>query len=154
MTASRSPRSSRSPQPEHLRQAAEDLHMAISLLLRRMRQQFPGDLTASQAAMGRQLEWEGSCSVADLARAANVRHQSMLATVKAAEAAGVVERRPHPSDGRQTLVTLTSHGRQVLRDRWQTGNDYFAQLIEECLTPEEQQKIAEAVALLRRLAQA
>ncbi|MFF4604849.1 MarR family winged helix-turn-helix transcriptional regulator [Streptomyces sp. NPDC001339] len=127
--------------------------MAMSMLIRQMRQQFTGELTPSQAAMGKRLEWEGPCSVADLARAEKVKHQSMLATVNAAETAGVVERRPHPTDRRQVLIALTDQGRRLLEERWQTGSDHLAQLMTERLTPDEQQTIVEAAALLRRLSE-
>ncbi|GAA0398206.1 hypothetical protein GCM10010357_19170 [Streptomyces luteireticuli] len=151
MTPPSPSRSSRTPRPEQLHEAAEDLQTAMSLLIRQMRQNFSGELTPSQVAMGKRLEWDGPCSVAQLARAEKVRHQSMLATVNAAEAIGVVERRPHPTDGRQVLVALTDRGRTLLRERWQSGTDYLVQLMTDQLTPDEQRTVTKAAALLRQL---
>jgi DNA-binding MarR family transcriptional regulator len=50
-----------------------------------------------------------------LAARAGMTHQSMGELVQTLERRGYLERRPDPSDGRATLVTLTRHGRQAAR---------------------------------------
>lgn len=58
---------------------------------------------------------EGPLSGADLARRADVRPQTITATLTALVAAGLLERRPHPVHGRVLLVDLTAEGRRVWR---------------------------------------
>ena len=64
--------------------------------------------------MGR-LVRDGPATTADLARAEAVRPQSMGATVAALEERGLVERKPHPSDGRQVNIVLTPKGTAVCK---------------------------------------
>ena len=53
--------------------------------------------------------------LSDLAARAQMTHQSMSELVRALEAAGYVERRPDPTDGRAKLVCLTPLGRRLLK---------------------------------------
>ncbi|MFF4283359.1 MarR family transcriptional regulator [Streptomyces kronopolitis] len=107
----------------------------------------------SQVAVLKRLDREGSLNVADLARAEKVRHQSMLASVNALESAGLVSRSSHATDKRQVLITLTDAGQTFLRERHQVGQSRLARLMTERLTPAEQRILAEAVVLIRRLAE-
>jgi DNA-binding MarR family transcriptional regulator len=52
-------------------------------------------------------------SVAELARRARMRKQSMAQAVEQLEQLGYVERRPDPADGRARRVFLTDRGRAV-----------------------------------------
>jgi DNA-binding MarR family transcriptional regulator len=52
-------------------------------------------------------------SVAELARLARMRKQSMAQAVEQLERLGYVERRPDPADGRARRVFLTERGRAV-----------------------------------------
>jgi DNA-binding MarR family transcriptional regulator len=52
-------------------------------------------------------------SVAELARRARMRKQSMAQAVEQLEKLGYVERRPDPTDGRARRVFLTERGRAV-----------------------------------------
>ena len=60
----------------------------------------------------------GEQTVGDLARAERVQPPSMTRTVNCLESDGYVERRPHETDGRQVVVSITDAGRAaVLADR-------------------------------------
>ena len=56
-------------------------------------------------------------TTADLARAEFVKPQSMGTTLADLEQAGLVQRRPHPTDGRQVLFALTAEGMEARRQR-------------------------------------
>ena len=71
------------------------------------------ELTWSQVAIMARLEEAGPLTTADLARAESVKPQSMGGTLAAMEAEGLVERQPHPTDGRQILYALTDEGREA-----------------------------------------
>ncbi|CAI9391285.1 hypothetical protein MICABA_01724 [Microbacterium sp. T2.11-28] len=56
---------------------------------------------------------EGRMPVGSAARRLQVHPTSVTSTVDRLEAAGLVRREPHPTDGRATLVALTTAGRSL-----------------------------------------
>lgn len=54
-------------------------------------------------------------SLAELAKRAQVTHQSMSELVAGLEELGYLERRPNPDDNRAKLVCLTASGRALMR---------------------------------------
>ena len=132
---------------------AADLRALVGRLKRRLREQGSvGDLTPSQIAVVRRLDADGPATISALARAEGVRPQSMGATVAALEAAGLIQGRPDPDDGRQTLISLTPACRERLTQGRAARQDWLTRQIER-LTPEERAKLAAAAAILRRLAE-
>jgi DNA-binding MarR family transcriptional regulator len=88
-----------------------DFVHAVGLLVRRVRAAAPThELSWSEAAVLGRLGRDGPATTAELARAEAVRPQSMGATVAALEEMGLVERKPHPTDGRQVNIVLTAKG--------------------------------------------
>ncbi|MFJ8015666.1 MarR family winged helix-turn-helix transcriptional regulator [Streptomyces sp. NPDC096339] len=132
---------------------AEELQLALGMLLRQVRAAAGTGVTLSQVSVLKRLERLGPCTASDLARAEKIRPQSVIATVNALQADGYVTRTPHPTDGRQLLISLTPEGRICVRERRQAGQNRIAELITERLSPAEQHRLAEAVPLLRRLAE-
>ncbi|MGN6551714.1 MAG: MarR family winged helix-turn-helix transcriptional regulator [Pararhizobium sp.] len=132
---------------------AGDLRAVIGRLRRRLREQGnPGDLTWSQKSVLRHLEREGPATVSALARLEGVRPQSMGATVAVLTEAGLVTGAPDPKDGRQTILSLTETCRRRLEAGRAARQDWLLKAILARLTPAEQENLAGAVALLRRLA--
>jgi DNA-binding MarR family transcriptional regulator len=131
---------------------ASDLRVVLGQLVRRLRAEHRFSLTQG-AVLGR-LDREGPQSVSDLAVAERVRPQSMAQTVGDLEGDGLVERRPDPGDRRRALVSLTEAGRAALLLDRGRREGWLARAIAEQLRPEEQAVLADAVELLRRLADA
>jgi DNA-binding MarR family transcriptional regulator len=131
---------------------AAELRMAVGRLTRRLREHTrKGELTASQRfALGR-LSREGPLTVTALARAEGVRPQSMGATVAVLEAQGLVAGAPDPTDGRQTLLSLTDAARAFIADTRAAREGWLQQAITTRLTPAEQAQLAQALPLLDRL---
>ncbi|GAB2697091.1 MarR family winged helix-turn-helix transcriptional regulator [Kitasatospora kifunensis] len=137
-----------------LHETAEELALSVGLLVRRLRAEATASgLTLSQEAVLKRLERDGSQTAADLARSEQVRPQSMLATVGALLAEGLIDRTPHPEDGRQLLIDLTEQARVLLRERRAAGRNKLAELLAAKLTCAEQQTLHQAAGLLRRLAE-
>jgi DNA-binding MarR family transcriptional regulator len=130
---------------------ASELRGVLGALIRRLRAQH-GFPLGQGAVLGR-LDRGGPQSVSDLAAAERVRPQSMAQTVSDLESDGLVERRPDPNDGRRALVELTAQGRQTLVADRRRRDGWLAQAIDRDLSPDEQNVLSEAVALLRRLAE-
>lgn len=108
---------------------------------------------AQGVVMGR-LDRNGPCCVSDLAAAERMRAQSMAQTVSDLEARGFVTRRPDPSDGRRALIELTEEGLATLEADRRQREGWLARAIVDDLSAEEQAALADAVSLLRRLAEA
>jgi len=134
---------------------AAELRVVTGKLMRRLREQAQmGEFTLSQIAVLGRLDRDGPATITALARAEHMRSQSMGANVAALEAAGMVAGTPDPSDGRQTLWTLTEACRERLVSGRARREDWLQHAIEAQLTPTEQQTLIGAVELLRRLTQA
>jgi len=81
-----------------------------------------------------------------------MKPQSMGAVLASLEQEGLVERRPHPTDGRQILFALTPHG---LNERRQRGLAKRAWLLAAMtrLSPQERAALVAAIPLIRQLSE-
>ena len=131
---------------------AAEFRVLLGKLRRRLREHAnKGDLSLSQIAVLGYLDREGPSTVTALARAEGVRPQSMGATVAALEEAGLVSGAPHPADGRQIILSLTTAAREWLKASRAAREDWLSQVIRSNLNPNEQEELASAAALLRRI---
>jgi DNA-binding MarR family transcriptional regulator len=134
---------------------AGELRVTLSKLSRRLREQaHAADLTGAQKSVLLRLERDGPATVSTLARAEGVRPQSMGATVAALEAMSLIAGSPDPSDGRQTILSLTSACREWIRAVREAKEDWLHSAIRAKLSPEEQEQLTATIELLRRLADA
>jgi DNA-binding MarR family transcriptional regulator len=130
---------------------ASELRMVMARLVRRLRAEHPIS-TSLFAVLGR-LEREGPRTTSALATAERVRPQSMAQTIAELAAEQLVVRRPDPADRRQTLIEVSSLGREALERERARRDGWLAQAISQELTAREQKILARAVALLDRLAE-
>jgi DNA-binding MarR family transcriptional regulator len=132
---------------------AGELRLLISQLRHRMREQVhPGNVTWSQISVIIHMERDGPATVSDLARAEGVRQQSMGATISALEEAGLVKGSPDPADGRRTILSLTDTCRELIKTTRAAKEDWLFRAIQTELSSAEQEKLATALELLKRLA--
>ncbi|MBS0517122.1 MAG: MarR family transcriptional regulator [Proteobacteria bacterium] len=129
----------------------EELLQVTGQLLRRLRAESnPSGLTWSQAVVLARLGRNGAMTTADLARAEAVKPQSMGVTLAGLERDGLVERRPHPTDGRQFLFALTAKGAEIRRRRRLLKREWLSGAMAR-LDPEDRRTLAAALAVIRRL---
>jgi DNA-binding MarR family transcriptional regulator len=138
-------------EPVDLGVLASELRVVLGQLLRRLRAEHRFPL-GQGSVLGR-LDREGTASIGQLAVAERVRPQSMAQTVADLEAAGLISRRPDPSDGRKTLVDLTEQGRRTLEADRRDRAGWLASAIERELSAAERRRLAQDLELLRRLAE-
>lgn len=132
---------------------AQDLRALMAKFKRRLREQSDvGDLTPSQVSVLLRLEKEGPTTASSLARAEGMRPQSMGTVISALEGDGLVSGAPDPTDGRQTLLSLTEACRQWVAEGRAARQDWLALAIQSQLSLEEQDVLAKAVLLLKRFA--
>jgi DNA-binding MarR family transcriptional regulator len=133
---------------------AGELRVLLGKLKRRLREHTHlGELTSSQISVLSRLDSEGPATVTALARAEGMRPQSMGANVSVIEAAGLVSGTPDPNDGRQTILSLTPACRKRITAGRAAREDWLFRAIQANLAPEEQEYLARALELLKRLAE-
>jgi DNA-binding MarR family transcriptional regulator len=138
--------------PNSLETAVTELLRSTGLLLRRLRAESnPSELTWSESVILARLDEVGSMTTADLARAEAVKPQSIGAALAVLEQEGLVQRRPHPTDGRQVLFALTDQGVAIRRRNTILKRQWVSAAMAK-LDPEEQQTLIAAAALFKRLA--
>ncbi len=131
---------------------AQDLRALVGKLKRRLRERaHAGDLTPSQVSALLRLEMDGAATASTLARAEGMRPQSIAPVIAALEAAGLVRGAPDPADGRQTLLSLTPACRTWLEEGRAARQDWLTRALQARLSRQEQDEVAKAVGLLKRL---
>ena len=131
---------------------AAELRVLSGRLKRRLREQSHlGDFTWSEMSVLSRLERGGPATVSALARAEGVRPQSMGATVSVLQAAGFVSGISDPTDGSQTLLSLTVACREKIQAGRAAREDWLVQAIQTQFTPEELERLETGTELLKRL---
>ncbi len=129
-----------------------DFIHSVGLLVRRVRAAAAShELSLTESAVLARLDKDGPATTANLARAEGIKPQSMGATVAALEELGLVERQPHPTDGRQVNIELTAKGAAVRKSTREAKRTWLAQAIGQ-LDKEEQTTLQAAGEIIRRLA--
>jgi DNA-binding MarR family transcriptional regulator len=130
---------------------ANELRIVLGKLVRRLRTE--DALPTSHIAVLSRLDRAGAQTTSGLAAAERMRPQSMAQTLADLRRDGLVDRTPDPVDRRQILVELTALGRECLTAERRRRESWLAQAIAGELTPAERKHLADAVALLHRLAE-
>jgi DNA-binding MarR family transcriptional regulator len=131
---------------------AEELRILIGQLRRRLREEAHlGDYTHSQTDVLRVLDRDGPATVTTLARTLGVRPQSMGETLSVLKAAGLVSGAPDPSDGRQTVLSLTALCRKKVKASRAAREDWLFREIQTQFNATEQKQLATGIELLKRL---
>jgi DNA-binding MarR family transcriptional regulator len=133
--------------------AVIDFSHAIGLLVRRVRAAAAShELSLTEAAVMARLAKQGPATTADLARAESMKPQSMGTTVVALEEMGLVERKPHPTDGRQMNIELTAKGAAMRKSAKDAKQTWLALAIAQ-LDNQERATLFAAGEIIKRLAE-
>jgi DNA-binding MarR family transcriptional regulator len=130
---------------------SDEFIQAVALLVRRVRAAAAShELSLTENSVLSRLEKEGAATTADLAHAESVKPQSMGATIASLEERGLVERKPHPTDGRQMHIQLTVKGAALRRSGREAKRTWLAQAIAQ-LEKTEQKTLFAAGEIIKRL---
>ncbi|MER7759837.1 MarR family transcriptional regulator [Streptomyces sp. NPDC097619] len=129
---------------------AAELRTAMGKLTRRVKHE--DRVPLGQTAVLGALDRNGAMTTSDLAADQRVRPQSMARVVGLLMEQGLITRRPHPTDGRKSLVEISPEGRDTLEAERGRRAGWLARAIEAELTEEERELLAHSAALLDRLA--
>ncbi|MGC5017032.1 MarR family winged helix-turn-helix transcriptional regulator [Micromonospora sp. DT47] len=135
-------------------QLAPQLRDAITRLNRRVRQARPvGDLTVTQLSALTSLKLAGALTPRELADVERVQPPTMTKIVAKLEERGLVQRTPHPTDGRQVILAATEGGRAVLDQFERVRDEWLASRL-AALTEDERDTLRRAAEILQQLARA
>ncbi|KAB2395337.1 MULTISPECIES: MarR family winged helix-turn-helix transcriptional regulator [Bacillus cereus group] len=87
-------------------------------------------------------------TISSLSKIMSLSHNTASEHVQRLQKKQYVERRKNPNDERQTYVTLTNLGKQVLKRNTELDEEKIRQVLDK-LEPKEQMLIYEALQLLR-----
>ncbi len=139
------------PTPEAT-EIASELRVSLFRLVRRLRHEHPsGARSFAQMAVLMRLHRHGPATLSELASADGITPQSMARTVGELVDDGMLLREPHPSDGRQILLSLTGKAEQMVRDFQSQRDGWLAVAMLARLSPEEREVLRVASRLLDRL---
>jgi DNA-binding MarR family transcriptional regulator len=78
----------------------------------------------------------GPCRLNELVRTEQIKQPALTSAVAKLERDGLIERRPDPSDGRATMLSLTSDGRSVVSRRHADRVERLGSLIDRLSSAE------------------
>jgi DNA-binding MarR family transcriptional regulator len=131
---------------------ASALASSIVRLSRRLRTERHSDLTPNQLSALGTMRRQGAITLSTLAAHEQVQPPSMNRTVNGLEARGLVARAPHPTDGRQVLLTISETGDRILDAERRRRDAWLDQRMRE-LSAADRAVLREATVILERLAQ-
>jgi DNA-binding MarR family transcriptional regulator len=131
---------------------AEVLLRAVALIARRLRQgRFADDLTLAERGTLARLSHGGPATSAELARAEQIRPQSMGATLVALEFRGLIARDRDPQDGRRIVCSFTELGADLLKSNRNARAAVLERALTEDFSDTEIEQLRLAAPLLERL---
>ena len=137
---------------EDERSLASRVRLAVVRLGRRLRaQRTSSSITLTQFSALTTLKKCGPMTPGELAAKEVVQPPSMTRVIAALEEIGYVSRRPHPTDGRQSIVELTEDGLAYVLADISAREAWLDKRLAE-LTEAERRTLAEAAEIIDRMA--
>jgi DNA-binding MarR family transcriptional regulator len=131
---------------------ATELRDGMLRLSRRLRRVRPvGELTQSQLSALTSLEIAGAMTPRELAETERVQPPSMTKIVARLDELGLLQRVPHPTDGRQIILSTTQRGRDVLAENRRVRDAWLTRRL-AALTDADRDTLRRAVEIMARLA--
>ena len=96
------------------------------------------------------LDRNGPLRLTELLPTEQLKQPALTSLVAKLEQDGLLERRPDPSDGRASLISLTSAGQEIVHSRHAHRVAKLTALVDQ-LTPEERAVLAGSIDVLHRL---
>ncbi|GAA0204465.1 MarR family transcriptional regulator [Cytobacillus oceanisediminis] len=129
---------------------SQNLALAVARLNRRLRQERHSDLTPTQMSVLGTLRQMGPTSPSSIAARERVSAPSVTRTLNCLAEDGLVERAPHPQDGRQVVVSLSDLGEKTLAEERKRRDAWLHQRLTS-LDARERAVLREAAAILTRI---
>ena len=139
---------------------ASDLAMAMTRLRARLRTEtasqvgrWTGRWTWAQLATLTRVIENGPTTASELAKAENVRQQSMSEILTVLRRDGLVRTERDPEDGRKVLIRSTPEGEKVGREAKATRDGWLESALRDDVSDAERETIEAAILIINRLAE-
>lgn len=131
---------------------ANRLRLAVVRLNRKLRaQRFDQNVSLTQIAALATLRKCGALTPGKLAAREGVQPPSMTRVIAALEGMGYVQRTPHPTDGRQSIVALTEAGTSFIQATISVREAWLDRKLAD-LSDDERDVLARAAEIIDRMA--
>ena len=110
-----------------------------------------GELTLTQLSALNSVVTAGMLTPRELADTERVQPPTMTRIIAKLEERDLIQRTPHPTDGRQVVLAPTDAGRAVITEYRRAGDAWLARMLAG-LTAEERQALRQAADILDRIA--
>lgn len=135
------------------RTLAAQLRLAVVRLNRRLRAQHPPtSVTLTQLSAMSTLHKCGAMTPGQLASKEGVQPPSMTRVISALEKVGYVDRRAHPTDGRQAIVELSNSGMDYVQATISAREAWLDERLAR-LSAEERKTLSKAAEIIQRMAE-
>lgn len=136
---------------------SQELRVAVGRVARRLRNLSAeggtwGAVKFTELVVLLRLAREGQLTPTDIARHERVTSQAVAGIIRNLEAHQLVQRGPHATDGRRTVISLTPAGRVALASHDQAAARAMVDVLDECFSAAELKQLAAAIPLLNTLA--
>lgn len=131
-----------------LRALASDLSLAVVRLTRHLRgRRTDSPVSLTQLSALASLAVAGEMTPGALAARERVQPPSMTRVIASLADLGLVDRKPHPTDGRQIIVSLSTAGSALLADEAAAREVWMTEQL-ATLEPAQLQTLADAVTIM------
>ena len=139
------------PEPTGPETLAIDLRTAVMRTSRRLRIEATGEvITPGQYTVLALLNGDGPSTLRELADREHVQAPSMNRIVNALADQGFVTRAPHPDDGRQVRIDITTAGKEVLAAARNQRTAWLAQRVAG-LSAEDRRILSRAARIMQEM---
>jgi len=132
--------------------AATKIRRGATSFASRARYERTGVLTLNQTAVLGLLVKHGALTPTEIAQRLHSTLQSLTRTINSLQSERMIARAVDPSDGRQSILSITTNGREAIWKEMRPRDEWIAGVLESELTPAELEILVAASALLDRLA--
>ncbi|WP_040773963.1 MarR family winged helix-turn-helix transcriptional regulator [Nocardia pneumoniae] len=137
--------------PSDLRALAGELSLAVVRLTRHLRgRRTDSQISLTQLSALATLAREGAMTPGALAAKERVQPPSMTRVIASLTDLDLVERNPHPTDGRQIIVSLSPAGRALIADETSAREAWMTEQL-STLTEDQLVVLSRAVAIMKQI---
>ncbi|MFI1914835.1 MarR family winged helix-turn-helix transcriptional regulator [Nocardia sp. NPDC020380] len=137
--------------PSDIRALAGELSLAVVRLTRHLRgRRADAQISLTQLSALATLNREGAMTPGALAAKERVQPPSMTRVIASLSELELVERNPHPTDGRQIIVSLSEAGRALVLDENQAREAWMTDQLSN-LSPDQLKVLDEAVSIMKQI---
>lgn len=137
--------------PSDVRALAGELSLAVVRLTRHLRgRRADSPVSLTQLSALAALRRDGAMTPGMLAARERVQPPSMTRVIASLSDMKLVERQPHPTDGRQIIVSLSEAGEAVLADEASAREAWMTEQL-STLSEAQLEVLGEAVAIIKQI---